>query len=124
MVTAIVRIGVLQEIYLSPANTTERDIVMTNKMRQIHPGEILKGEIEELNMTSSSLAGRLAVPANRITGILRKTRGVTADTALRLSRFFGTTPEFWLNLQMTYDLRLAQDTKGEAILEKVKPVAA
>ncbi len=75
-------------------------------------------------MTSNALAGLLAVPANRITGIIGKTRGVTADTALRLSKFFGTTPEFWLNLQMTYDLRLAQDTKGKAILEKVKPVAA
>jgi addiction module HigA family antidote len=93
-------------------------------MRPIHPGEILKDELEEMDMTANSLAGRLDVPANRITSILNERRGITADTALRLARFFGTTPEFWLNLQMTYELRLAQDAKGELILEKIKPVAA
>lgn len=97
---------------------------MTNRMRPIHPGEILKDELEEMDMTANSLAGRLDVPANRITSILNERRGITADTALRLARFFGTTPEFWLNLQMTYELRLAQDAKGELILEKIKPVAA
>lgn len=97
---------------------------MTNQMRPIHPGEILKDELEELEMTANALAGRLDVPPNRITAILNERRGITADTALRLARFFGTSPEFWLNLQITYELRLAQDAKGELILEKVKPVAA
>ena len=97
---------------------------MTNQMRPIHPGEILKDELEELEMTANALAGRLDVPPNRITAILNERRGITADTALRLARFFGTSPEFWLNLQTTYELRLAQDAKGELILEKVKPVAA
>lgn len=97
---------------------------MTNQMRPIHPGEILKGELEELEMSAKALADALDVPPNRISGILREERGVTADTALRLSRYFGTTPEFWLNMQMTYELRLAQEVAGEAILEKVKTVAA
>jgi len=93
-------------------------------MRPIHPGEILKDELEEIGMTANSLAGRLDVPANRITSILNERRGITADTALRLSRFFGSTPEFWLNLQMTYELRLAQKAKGDLIAAKIKPVAA
>lgn len=97
---------------------------MSNKMRPIHPGEILRDELEEINMTANALAGRLDVPANRISAILNEKRGITADTALRLARFFGTTPEFWLNLQTTYELRLAQEKKGKAILEKIKPIAA
>lgn len=97
---------------------------MTNRMRPIHPGEILKDELEAINMTANALAGRLDVPPNRISAILNEKRGITADTALRLARFLGTTPEFWLNLQMTYELRLAQETTGERIQERVKPAAA
>ena len=66
---------------------------MPNKMRPIHPGEILKGELTELGLSANAFAKALGVPANRITAILNEQRSVTADTALRLSRFFGTTPE-------------------------------
>jgi len=73
----------------------------------IHPGEHLAEELTELNMSASELARWLAVPPNRITEILNGTRAITGDTALRLAHFFGTTPEFWLNLQTIYQLRIA-----------------
>jgi len=74
----------------------------------IHPGEHLAVELEELNMSAAALARQLDVPTNRITAILNGERGITGDTALRLAHFFGTSPEFWLNLQNCYELRLAQ----------------
>ncbi|MDE2670685.1 MAG: HigA family addiction module antitoxin [Chloroflexota bacterium] len=90
-------------------------------MPPVHPGEILADELQELGLTANALAGHLAVPANRITAILKGQRGVTADTALRLARYLGTTPEFWLNLQKTYELRLAEVESGEAINLEVHP---
>jgi addiction module HigA family antidote len=88
----------------------------------IHPGEHLAEELQELAMSAAELARRLSVPTNRITGILNGQRSVTGDTALRLAHFFGTSPEFWLNLQSLYDLRVAQKTAGKAIraLPKLK----
>lgn len=74
----------------------------------IHPGEHLAAELEELGMSAAALARNLAVPTNRVTAILKGQRSVTADTALRLARFFGTSPNFWLNLQNLYDLRIAE----------------
>jgi antitoxin HigA-1 len=73
----------------------------------IHPGEHLKEELDALDMSAAELARKLNVPTNRITHILNGRRGITGDTALRLSHFFGTSAEFWLNLQSLYDLRLA-----------------
>lgn len=81
----------------------------------IHPSETLAGELEELNMTPSELARILHVPTNRITQIINGQRSITADTALRLGRWFGTGPEFWINLQKNYELRLAQLTNGQEI---------
>ena len=81
----------------------------------IHPGEHLKEELEALNMSAAELARQLAVPTNRITTILNGRRAITGDTALRLSHFFGTSAEFWLNLQSLYDLRLAQKKAGRTI---------
>jgi len=73
----------------------------------IHPGEILKEEfLEELDLSAYALAKALKVPVNRITGIVNGDRAITADTALRLSRYFGNSPEFWLNLQVRYDSRV------------------
>ena len=69
---------------------------MPNKMRAIHPGEVLKGELEALSLSANAFAQALGVPTNRVTGILREQRAITADTALRLARYFGTTPDFWL----------------------------
>lgn len=92
-----------------------------NGMRPVHPGEILREELEELEMSANGLAEKLAVPGNRVSAILNGQRGVSADTALRLSRYLGTTPEFWINLQKSYELRLAEVEAGATILEQVQP---
>jgi antitoxin HigA-1 len=81
----------------------------------IHPGEHLAEELTELDMSAAELARKLDVPTNRITGILNGQRAITGDTALRLAHFFGTTAEFWLNLQSLYELRLAQQRIGKSI---------
>jgi len=83
--------------------------------RPIHPGEHLGEELRELSMSAAELARRLDVPTNRVTGILNGQRALTGDTALRLAHFFGTSPEFWLNLQNLYELRLAEAKSGKAI---------
>ena len=81
----------------------------------IHPGEHLAQELEALGMSAAELARQLEVPTNRVTGILNGQRAVTGDTALRLGHFFGTSAEFWLNLQSLYDLRLAEQKAGKSI---------
>jgi addiction module HigA family antidote len=91
-----------------------------NGMRPIHPGEILKDELAEIGMTANAFAHALHVPANRITSIINGNRTITADTALRISRFFGTTPEFWLNLQSSYDLKIAKQTIGNKVEQEVR----
>jgi antitoxin HigA-1 len=81
----------------------------------IHPGEHLADAIEALGVTAAQLARDIHVPANRITGILHGTRSITADTALRLARYFDTSAAFWMNLQQIYELRRAEQENGEAI---------
>ncbi len=81
----------------------------------IHPGEHLTEELKALDMSAAELARQLDVPTNRITQILNGTRAITGDTALRLAHFFGTSAEFWLNLQSLYELRLAQEKAGKSI---------
>ena len=81
----------------------------------IHPGEHLAEELKALDMCAAELARRLDVPTNRITQILNGRRAVTGDTALRLAHFFGTSAEFWLNLQSLYELRIAQVKAGKSI---------
>jgi addiction module HigA family antidote len=81
----------------------------------IHPGEHLAEQLEEIGMSAAELGRKLKVPTNRITEILNGRRAVTGDTALRLGHFFGTSPEFWLNLQKLYELRLAENKSGKAI---------
>ncbi len=81
----------------------------------IHPGEHLAEQLIELGMSAAELARQLKVPTNRITAILNGQRAVTGDTALRLGHFFGTSPEFWINLQKLYELRLAEQKSGETI---------
>ena len=90
-------------------------------MRPVHPGEILRQELDELALSANALSRALGVPVNRVTMILNGQRGVSADTALRLARYFGTTPEFWLNLQKTWELRRAEIEAGRAIAEQVTP---
>jgi addiction module HigA family antidote len=81
----------------------------------IHPGEHLAEELAALTMSAAELARRLKVPTNRVTEILNGQRAITGDTALRLAHFFGTSAEFWLNLQTLYELRVAEAKAGKAI---------
>ena len=83
----------------------------------IHPGEILAEELTEAAITPTELARQLAVPPNRITQIIHGRRGITGDTALRLGHWFGTNPQFWLNLQSAYDLRLAEQQVGAEVAQ-------
>ena len=85
----------------------------------IHPGEHLAEELRALNMSAAELARKIDVPTNRVTQILNGTRAITGDTALRLAHFFGTSAEFWMNLQSLYDLRLPQEEAGKSI--KARP---
>src|ERR1700677_331613 len=84
-------------------------------MEAIHPGEHLAEELKEMGMSAAELARQIQVPTNRVTQILNGRRSITGDTALRLAHFFGTSPQFWLNLQSLYELRLAQQKSGRAI---------
>lgn len=81
----------------------------------VHPGEHLAEELKELGISAAALARQLDVPTNRVTEILNGKRAITGDTALRLAHFFGTTAEFWLNLQSLFELRLAQKKAGRSI---------
>ncbi|MDE2074910.1 MAG: HigA family addiction module antidote protein [Alphaproteobacteria bacterium] len=90
----------------------------------IHPGEHLAEALEELGMSAAELARQIKVPTNRITGILNEERAVTADTALCLGHWFGTSGEFWLNLQKLYELRLAEREVGAEIKKLPKRKAA
>ncbi len=92
-----------------------------NGMRPVHPGEILRQELDELGLSANALSKALGVPVNRVTMILNGQRGVSADTALRLARYFGTTPELWLNLQKTWELRRAEVEAGREIAQQVTP---
>jgi addiction module HigA family antidote len=92
---------------------------MANNMRPIHPGEILREELTEIGISANAFATAICVPANRVTAILNGTRSITADTGLRLAKYFGTTPEFWLNLQSAYDLKIAKNSAGGKIEKEV-----
>jgi len=100
------------------------DIVEPDEERlpPLHPGEVLREEfLNPLGLSAYALANSLNVPLNRVTAILAGERAVSADTALRLGRFFGTTPEFWINLQGAYDLEVARLKHGRDIVAEVKP---
>ena len=91
----------------------------------IHPGEILREEfLVPLGMSAHQLALALRVPATRINDILHERRGITADTALRLARYFGTSSRFWINMQASWELEVAQDELGSAIAREVLPRTA
>ena len=96
-----------------------------NAMRPIHPGEVLREEyLVPLGMSANALAMALRVPAPRINDIVRERRAVTPDTALRLARFFGGDAQSWLNLQVAYDLRIAERSTAKRIAKEVRPRAA
>jgi len=95
-----------------------------NKLPPIHPGEFLREDMDELGLSARALAEAIAVPHNRIAAILRGERSISADTALRLAVYFGTSAEVWMNLQKTYDLKMTERERGDAIRAAVKPRAA
>src|SRR3954468_16422771 len=109
------------------ARRTSRLSIITEEYimasRAIHPGAHLAEELDALDMSAAELASRLKVPTNRVTGIINGQRAISGDTALRLAHFFGTSPQFWLNLQSLYDIRLAEEKSGKAIkrLPSLKP---
>ena len=92
-----------------------------NGMKPVHPGEVLRDELDELGLSANALSKALCVPVNRVTMILNGQRGVSADTALRLARYFGTTPQLWLNLQKTWELRQVEIAAGHEIAKCVTP---
>ena len=92
-----------------------------NGMRPVHPGEILREEIEAAGVSEGALSKALDVPLSRVTLILEGRQGITADTALRLARYFGTSPQLWLNLQQTWELRRAEIEVGRQITKRVSP---
>lgn len=99
------------------------DVVTGEHIPPTHPGDILLHDfLEPLNMSANALAKALHVPANRVTGILNHTRGVSADSALRLARYFGGTAEFWLGLQVDYDLRTTQAMIGSKLEKEIIPL--
>jgi addiction module HigA family antidote len=92
------------------------------RMAPLHPGEMLREEfMKPLGLSANALAMELRVPVTRITEILRERRGITADTALRLARYFNMTPEFWMGLQMDFDLESEADAGGAAIEREIRP---
>ena len=95
-----------------------------NGMRPVHPGEVLLEDfLKPLGMSANALAKALNVPAPRVNDVVRKRRGVTADTAMRLARYFGGDARSWLNLQTAYDLRLAEIKAAKRIAREIKPAA-
>jgi addiction module HigA family antidote len=91
------------------------------RLPAIHPGEVLQDVLNEAGLTINALALALRVPANRIGGIVKGQRGITADSALRLARYFGTSAQIWMNLQANYDLAIAEDTLSRQIDREVLP---
>jgi addiction module HigA family antidote len=97
---------------------------MTDGLAPTPPGEILREELAELGLSANMFAAKIKVPTNRVTEILAGRRSVSAETALRLGRFFGTSAQFWMNLQTNYDLKQAAAVSGKEIVRQVRPRAA
>jgi antitoxin HigA-1 len=91
------------------------------KLQPIHPGELLRDELEEIGVSLNELARALRVPMNRISALVNGKRSITADTAMRIARYFGTSPQYWLNLQTAYDLEVAGGKIGSKIEREVLP---
>ncbi|HVA28258.1 MAG TPA: HigA family addiction module antitoxin [Candidatus Baltobacteraceae bacterium] len=94
-------------------------------MRPVHPGELLREDVlKPLQMSARQFAALLDVPTNRVTQILNERRAITADTALRIARLLGSTPEYWLRLQVRYDLQTQANLTGKEIARRVRPIKA
>jgi addiction module HigA family antidote len=94
------------------------------RLAPVHPGEVLEDLLRDAGLNANALALALRVPANRIGAILKGERGITADTALRLARYFGTSAQMWMNLQATYELEMAEDLHRGQIEREVLPRSA
>jgi addiction module HigA family antidote len=97
-------------------------MIKRKKMAPVHPGEILKDELQELRMSGNALALALRIPANRVTEIVNGKRSVSADTALRLARYFGTSAQMWMNLQSRFDLETAEEAIAARVEAEVQPL--
>ena len=97
---------------------------MPRKLAPIHPGELLKETLADLGLSMNRVAGEIGVPANRIGAIVAGTRSITGESALRLARYFGTTPEYWMNMQARYDIEVARDKWEADISKHVRPRTA
>jgi len=94
------------------------------KIKPVHPGEILREEfLVPLGLSMNKLALAIRVPATRIADLVHEKRAISSVTALRFARYFGTTPDFWMNLQARYDLDVAEDAAGETVKREVQPLA-
>jgi addiction module HigA family antidote len=108
---------------------TSKSSITTERLAPVHPGEVLAEDfLAPLGLSANALARRIGVPGNRVSMIVAGKRGVTGDTALRLAAAFGTTPEFWMNLQKGYELAVARDPRdrtrrGSGKLEGMRPLA-
>ena len=96
---------------------------MPKKLSPIHPGEILKQELKAAGVSSHQASLAMRIPANRLTMILNGKRSITAETALRLARYFGTSAQLWMGLQLQYDMDVAEDAHAEAVAAEVQPLA-
>jgi len=116
--------GINKLTYPGKQNGTFKGTKMTNKLSPVQPGEVLREEfIKPMGLSQNRLAIDIGVDARRINEIVLGKRAVTADTALRLSRFFGSPPQFWMGLQSQYDLDVAQDQLGKRLDREVRPYA-
>ena len=106
----------------SPSTTDKRPLGA--KLPPVHPGEILKETLEDLDLSMNRLAQEIRVPANRISAIIAGQRSITGETALRLGRYFGTTPAYWINMQARYDLETARDEWESRIQSEIRPRSA
>ncbi len=97
---------------------------MPKKLPPVHPGEILKETISDLGISMNELARTIRVPPNRITSIVNGERSISGETALRLAKYFGTTAQYWMNLQAHYDLELARDEFEAAVEKEIRPRSA
>src|SRR5438128_1522010 len=104
----------------SPSTTGSRRRI-ASRLPPVHPGEILKETLEDLGISMNKLAQKMHVPANRISAIIAGQRSITGETALRLGRYFGTTPAYWINMQARYDLEAARDEWETRIHSEVRP---
>jgi addiction module HigA family antidote len=95
-----------------------------HKLPPVHPGDILKETLEDLGMSANRLSQAIHVPANRVSAIVAGRRGITGETALRLGRYFGTTPQYWINLQARFDLETARDMWESKVQSEVQPRSA